>query len=94
MGRKRPSIVLAMLVMVLTFFTGSFRAAWAQEATRIAISELKGKLDSGAEFLLIDVREDHELERDGAIAGAVHIPMGELDDRMKDIPKDIDLVFY
>jgi len=94
MGRKRTSPVLVMLVMVLTFFTGSFQAAWAQEATRIAISELKEKLDSGAEFLLIDVREDHELKEDGAIAGAIHIPMGELDDRMKDVPKDIDLVFY
>lgn len=94
MGRKRTSPVLVMLVMVLTFFAGSFQAAWAQEATRIAISELKEKLDSGTEFLLIDVREDHELKEDGAIAGAIHIPMGELDDRMKDVPKDIDLVFY
>ena len=45
-------------------------------------------------FLLIDVREDSELEEDGAIKGAIHIPVGELDARMKDIPKDIELVFY
>jgi hypothetical protein len=78
-------------------------AAGAQQAasaegehspSRIAVAELKAKLDSGEKFLLIDVREDHELEEDGAIAGAIHIPVGELDARMADIPKDAQIVFY
>ena len=62
--------------------------------SRIAVAELKQKLDSGEKFLLIDVREDYELEEDGAIAGAIHIPVGELDARMDDIPKDTQIVFY
>ena len=62
--------------------------------SRIAVAELKAKLDSGEKFLLIDVREDYELEEDGAIAGAIHIPVGELDARMPDIPKDAQIVFY
>jgi adenylyltransferase/sulfurtransferase len=66
----------------------------AQQPTRIAVSELKQKLDRGDKFLLIDVREDQELEQDGAIPGAIHISMGELDQRMKDIPKDVEIVFY
>ncbi|MBI4454706.1 MAG: rhodanese-like domain-containing protein [Acidobacteria bacterium] len=61
---------------------------------RIAISELKKKLDSGEKLLLVDVREDWELKEDGAIPGAIHIPVAELDKRMKDIPKDIQLIFY
>jgi len=61
---------------------------------RISISELKSKLESGVKFLLIDVRKDQELETEGAIPGAIHIPVAELDDRMKDIPKDIRIVFY
>ncbi len=74
---------------------GKAAAAPAEIKTeRIAISELKKKLDSGAKLLLIDVREDFELEQDGAIEGAIHIPMGELDARMKDIPKDVEIVFY
>jgi len=64
-----------------------------KKTERIAIAELKNKLAS-EEFLLIDVREDSELAEQGAIPGAIHIPMGELDDRMQDIPKDIELVFY
>ena len=80
-------------VMMLTLATG---ATWALQTKtdRIAISELKEKLDSGEKLLLIDVREDWELEENGAIPGAIHIPMAELDMRMKDIPKDVQLVFY
>jgi rhodanese-related sulfurtransferase len=84
---------LVATVIMLTLATG---ATWAlqTETDRIAISELKQKLDSGEKLLLIDVREDWELEENGAIPGALHIPMAELDMRMKDIPKDIQLVFY
>jgi hypothetical protein len=64
------------------------------EPARIAVSDLKQKLESGERFLPIDVREDSELEADGAIEGAIHIPMAELDARMPDIPKDVQLVFY
>ena len=86
-------IVVATAMVGLTLSAG---AALAQEGEteRIAVSELKSKLESGEEFLLIDVREDRELEEDGAIPGAIHIPVAELDKRMKDIPKDIRLVFY
>ena len=42
---------------------------------------------------MIDVREDHEIES-GSIPGAVHIPVGELEARMPDIPKDVRLVFF
>jgi len=84
-----PAALLASLIFA------SLETPAQNEATeRIAISALKQKLESGAKFLLIDVREDWELERDGAIEGAVHIPMAELEDRMPDIPRDIPLVFY
>src|SRR5688500_9904110 len=66
----------------------------AKAPERIAIPELKKKLDSGEKLILIDVREDWELKQDGAIPGAIHIPVADLDKRMKDIPKDVQLVFY
>ncbi len=93
MARRRVVIGVAAFIIALTF---AARAAWAEEKKmeRITISELKKKLDSGEKFLLIDVREDRELEADGAIPGAIHIPVAELDKRMMDIPKDIRLVFY
>ena len=92
MANRLVSSFVATIIM-LTLATG---AIWALQTNtdRIAISELKEKLDSGEKFLLIDVREDWELEENGAISGAIHIPMAELDMRMKDIPKDVQLVFY
>ena len=66
----------------------------AKQPERIEATDLKKKLESGEKMLLIDVREDWELKADGAIPGAIHIPVGELDARMKDIPKDVQLVFY
>ncbi|MEE8348243.1 MAG: rhodanese-like domain-containing protein [Acidobacteriota bacterium] len=93
MTKSWGNMAIATGIVALTF-TAPLILAQDSETERIAISELKQKLESGEEFLLIDVREDYELERDGAIKGAIHIPMGELDARMKDIPKDIPLVFY
>ena len=92
-GRLALACIVVGTICILS------RSAAAQEKKekkpeRIAISDLKKKLDSGDKFLLIDVREDWELEKDGAIPGAIHIPVAELDARMKDIPKDIELLFY
>ncbi len=90
---NRLVIIIVVAFIILTLAGG---AIWALQGTseRIVISELKQKLDSGEKLLLIDVREDWELEKDGAIPGAIHIPVAELDMRMKDIPKDVELVFY
>ena len=92
-GRLALACIVVGTICILS------RSAAAQEKKekkpeRIAISDLKKKLDSGDKYLLIDVREDWELKENGAIPGAIHIPVAELDARMKDIPKDIELLFY
>ena len=87
--------LLALTVLAVGLISIPWAAAQAPKPPeRIAITNLKAKIDSGDKFLLIDVREDWELEKDGAIAGAIHIPVAELDARMKDIPKDAEIVFY
>ncbi len=93
MARRVVIIVVAAFCLALSLAAPAVLAQEG-ETERIAIAELKQKLDSGEKLLLIDVREDYELERDGAIPGAIHIPVAELDGRMKDIPKDVQLVFY
>jgi rhodanese-related sulfurtransferase len=70
-------------------------AAWPQRsatAKETKADELKAKLDKGEKLLVIDVRSDEEVQS-GSIPGAIHIPMEQLADRMKDIPKDVQLVF-
>jgi rhodanese-related sulfurtransferase len=65
------------------------RSATAKETPADA---LKAKLDKGEKVLVIDVRSDEEVKT-GSIPGAIHIPMEQLEARMKDVPKDVQLVF-
>ena len=91
---KRWVGALAVGLFVVLIVGGRAAAQQSEDIERIGVQTLKEQLDNGEAFILIDVREDYELEADGAIEGAVHIPMGELEARMSDIPKDIRLVFY
>jgi Rhodanese-related sulfurtransferase len=56
------------------------------------VEQLKARLDAGEKLHLIDVREDDEVAY-GMIDGAVHIPMGQIPERLADIPKDEEVIF-
>ena len=60
----------------------------------IQIEELKDKLDANEEFVLIDVREDHE--RAEFNVGGTHIPLGSLPLNIEDLEeyKDREIVVY
>jgi rhodanese-related sulfurtransferase len=60
----------------------------------ITPGELAQRLDNGATPFLLDVREPDELVDDGCIAGSVNIPMGEVEDRLGEIPTDREVVVY
>lgn len=62
------------------------------KAEKTPAEVLHEKLARGEKVLVIDVRSDEEI-RSGSIPGAVHIPMEQLEARMKDIPRDVQLVF-
>ena len=49
-------------------------------------SEIKARLAQGEKLTLIDVREDEEVA-EGMIQGAIHIPLGQLPDRLSEIPQ-------
>ncbi len=51
------------------------------------MAELAAMRDAGEEFVLLDVREPDELER-AAIAWALPIPMGEVPERLAELPAD------
>ena len=88
MQARAMACVVAGLV-ALAAPASAQRSATARE-TGVAV--LKQKLDAGEKVLVIDVRSDEEVQG-GSIPGAIHIPMDQLEARMKDIPKDIQLVF-
>jgi rhodanese-related sulfurtransferase len=54
-------------------------------------AEVHEKLKNGKRPFLLDVREKHEV-REGYISGAKLIPLGQLGSRIKDLPKDREIV--
>jgi adenylyltransferase/sulfurtransferase len=58
----------------------------------VTVSELKKMKDEKADFQLIDVREEHELEI--CEIGGEHIPMGDVMDNLNKIPKDKQVVIH
>jgi adenylyltransferase/sulfurtransferase len=58
----------------------------------ITVTELKKLKDSNADFQLIDVREEHELEI--CNIGGEHIAMGEVMDNLDKISKEKQVVIH
>ena len=52
---------------------------------------LKARLDADEPVFLLDVREGWEFEH-GHLAGAHHIPMGEITSRLDELPEDRPVV--
>jgi len=63
-------------------------------AERIPIAELRKRLESNKKLVLVDVREPGEIKESGAIPGAIHIPMAQIEKRMGELPKNSEVVFY
>ena len=61
---------------------------------RISPSELYLLIQKKSEFILIDLRENYELEIDGIIDNSIHIPLEEIVDRLNELPSDRPVVFH
>ncbi|MBL8175957.1 MAG: hypothetical protein JNK48_14870 [Bryobacterales bacterium] len=59
-----------------------------QEKTKQLSAEEAEKALKGDNVFLLDVREPKELEEFGTIKGYVNIPLGQLESRLKEVPKD------
>lgn len=49
------------------------------------------EIDRIVDPIIIDVREDYELEETGTIKGAIHIPMNEVPNRLGEITKEREI---
>lgn len=61
---------------------------------RIAIPDLEKKLEGKSKPFVVDVRKTTEIDDSGAIPGAVHLPIEQVPERVSDLPKDREIVFY
>jgi rhodanese-related sulfurtransferase len=57
----------------------------------ITPADLKVRLANGEKLTMVDVREADEVAQ-GMIAGAIHIPLGEIDSRHQEIPTSNEII--
>ncbi len=61
--------------------------------TETDVQELKRKIDANEDFYLLDVREPNEFKI-GRIPGSTLIPLGEVPQRVSEIPRDKEIVVH
>ena len=61
---------------------------------KLTPEELAQALEKKDKVFLLDVREPNELTEAGAIDGYVNIPLGQLQNRLKEVPKDKLIITY
>ena len=60
-------------------------------ARALVPTELQARLDAGDDVVVLDVREAWEVDL-GALPRTLWIPLGELPDRLAEVPQDKDVV--
>lgn len=68
-----------------------FSSLFGPSVPTLKPAEVQEKLKNGKRPFLLDVREKQEM-REGYISGAKLIPLGQLGERMHELPKDRDIV--
>lgn len=61
-----------------------------REDTLTSPAELYSQLEAGQTIFILDVREHQELKSTGYIKGAVNIPVGQVANRIEELPADLD----
>jgi hypothetical protein len=85
---RRLLAVAALLAVPVYPMTQQPATPAAQpKAEKMASDDVLALLEKGEVFFL-DVREPRELEELGTLEGYVNIPVGEIEKRLKEIPRD------
>ncbi len=91
---KTLCITLVMLLAGIFFLSGCAGFLTAQRYIhRIAPEDLKGRLDNGEAILIVDVRSVNAFKTQH-IAGAISVPLKEVESRLDEFPLEQEIVFY
>jgi len=86
---------VALVLLILTKWKERRRVRKLLEMARISVGELKRLLDAGEAPVIVDVRNRtaplHDPRR---IPGALRMTVEEIDDRLKELPRDREIVLY
>jgi rhodanese-related sulfurtransferase len=80
----RRLLVLAAFLLIPAF---AMAQQTAPKAPKMESDDVMALLEKGQVFFL-DVREPNELEELGTLEGYVNIPLGQIEKRLAEIPKD------
>ena len=76
-----------MRALLFTALTGALLFA-ANAPKELTPEELSKLLEQKDKVFFLDVREPAEIEKLGSVKGYVNIPLGQLEARLNEIPKD------
>ena len=61
---------------------------------KISPNELTALLQNKSDISIVDIRELYEIENDGKLDSSIHIPMGELVNKLDEIPLAEKIIFH
>ena len=83
----------------LNFFLAAAAMAFAQDTSKGSevrkitdADDLAALLKSSKNLYFLDVREPKEIEELGSLKGYVNIPLGQLEKRMSEVPKNKTII--
>ena len=72
----------------MRFLAWLLLASFSLAGQTLSTEELEKHLKNRKQVFFLDVREPKEIEELGSVKGYVNIPLGELDKRLNEVPKD------
>ena len=88
-------VSLSLFLVAITFVSCSLDTVApvvVPSTPTISADELKTLVDTGAVFVFLDVRKPEELEKYGTLGNYVNIPVGQLEARISEVPRDVPVV--
>ena len=92
-GDLRLWVALAAIIVLLMAAACTDSPATGEQVPRITVQELYQKLESGADVLVVDTREQKEYES-GHIRGAIPVSFDSIEAGEWKPSKDNEIVFY
>ncbi len=82
-----------MRLALLALAIGGFLRA-ADPPPKLSPEQIRQAIESGEKVMLLDVREPKELAELGTLKGYINIPLGQIEQRLAEIPKEGKLLVF
>jgi membrane protein DedA with SNARE-associated domain len=94
-GRVFVLVLLCVALYVVWKYVQRRRFLHEIETDRVTPEELHGMLSAGREVVVLDLRGAADAAlREGTLPGAFHVPPDALEERLKQVPPDRDVILF